>query len=119
MSARPAPPTDERTPAVAVAPQLPHPATSHHGEDVRVPERVILAPAVGVFQPAPEGVDLVGLDEGAGPLAVAEGQVVGVVESRGQAHPVRSAFSGFLVGLLAHPGERVRQGQPVAWLRVG
>ncbi|HVL93361.1 MAG TPA: hypothetical protein VM264_08445 [Acidimicrobiales bacterium] len=89
------------------------------GEELRVPERVILAPAVGVFQPAPGGVDLSDLEADPDGLEVTAGQVVGVIESRGQAHPVRTAFSGFLMGLMAHPGERVRQGQPVAWLRVG
>lgn len=94
------------------------------GEHLEVPERVILAPAVGVFQPvgpdvAPDvgegAVEVAGVNEGE---MVTEGQVVGVVEARGQAHPVRSAFTGFLVGMLAHPGERVREGQPVAWVRV-
>ena len=107
-----------------------------HGEQLEVPERVILAPAVGVFTPlsaeetAPvdgqvDGAKVDGADEdGAedrcpeGAQVVTEGQVVGVVEARGQAHPVRSAFTGFLVGMLAHPGERVREGQPVAWLRI-
>jgi hypothetical protein len=31
---------------------------------------------------------------------------------------VRSPFRGTLMGMLAHPGERLRAGQPVAWLRV-
>ena len=83
-----------------------------HGEELGVPERVILAPALGVFRPSPPEVEAV---EG---KIVTEGQVVGVVEARGQALPVRSAFTGFLMGMLAHPGERVREGQPVAWLRV-
>lgn len=87
--------------------------TGTHGEQLRVPERVILAPAVGVFQPAPDG------EVPTGGLEVTAGQVVGVVESRGKRHLVHSAFSGFLMGLMAHPGERVREGQPVAWLRVG
>ena len=30
---------------------------------------------------------------------------------------MRSAFRGFLMGMLAVEGERVREGQPVAWLR--
>ncbi len=101
------------------------PAKTVRGEELEVPERVILAPAVGVFQPlAPEdamvteeeaGIEADGVSEGD---MVTEGQVVGVVEARGQAHPVRSAFTGFLMGMLAHPGERVREGQPVAWIRV-
>ena len=86
------------------------------GEQLEVSERVILAPAAGLFRPvAPDG-DVPAEADGA--RRVDEGEVVGVVEARGQAHPVRSAFSGLLVGLMAHPGERVRQGQPVAWLRV-
>ena len=36
----------------------------------------------------------------------------------GEATPVTTPFTGVLAGLLAHDGERVREGQPVAWLRV-
>lgn len=89
--------------------------TDEHGEQLRVPERVILAPAVGVFRPAPGDGDQVPAEG----VAVAAGQLVGVVESRGATVEVRSKFSGSLMGLMAHPGERVRRGQPVAWLRVG
>ena len=28
------------------------------------------------------------------------------------------SFEGRLVGMLVHPGERLREGQPIAWLRV-
>ncbi|MHB8262965.1 MAG: ACP S-malonyltransferase [Acidimicrobiales bacterium] len=31
--------------------------------------------------------------------------------------PVRTPFEGRLIGFLAHPGERVVSGQPVAWMR--
>jgi multidrug efflux pump subunit AcrA (membrane-fusion protein) len=77
------------------------------GERLAMPERVIVAPASGRFRPEgpPEG-DV--LDEE---------QVIGFVETAGHSTPVRSPFRGFLVGLLAHAGERVREGQPVAWLR--
>lgn len=95
-----------------------------HGEELRVPERVILAPALGVFEPAAaddatsEGeIDADGAPVAEGQL-VTKGQVVGVVKASGRSLPVRSAFTGFLMGMLAHPGERVREGQPVAWLRV-
>jgi biotin carboxyl carrier protein len=81
------------------------------GEELRVPERVIVAPAVGVFQPLPpETVTTEG-------ELVDEGQPVGTVSVGGEELPVRSAFRGFLMGMLAVPGERVREGQPVAWLR--
>ena len=82
-----------------------------HGEHLGVPERVILAPALGVFRP----VDDVTPPEG---RVVREGDVGGVVEVSGRQLPVRSAFTGRLLGLMAHPGERVRENQPVAWLRV-
>ena len=78
------------------------------GEGLLVPERMIVAPSVGVFRP-------VELDEGA---AVRAGQTVGMVDGPGTSVPVASPFAGRLVGILAHPGERLREGQPIAWLRV-
>jgi multidrug efflux pump subunit AcrA (membrane-fusion protein) len=84
------------------------------GEVLAVPERVIVAPAVGVFRPLqdtdPDSSE-------AGELILA-GQAIGVVEGPGSSTPVRSPFGGFLVGMLARRGERVREGQPVAWLRL-
>ncbi len=81
-----------------------------HGETLAVPERVIVAPAPGTFRP---------VEPGALPpeVPVAEEQVIGFVEGKGHSTPVRSPFGGLLMGLLAHAGERVREGQPVAWLR--
>ncbi len=84
------------------------------GEVLAVPERVIVAPAVGVFRPL--GDTGLNITE-AGELILA-GQAIGVVEGPGSSTPVRSPFGGFLVGMLAHRGERVREGQPVAWLRL-
>ncbi|MDQ1403842.1 MAG: hypothetical protein QOG03_2158 [Actinomycetota bacterium] len=81
------------------------------GEHLLVPERVILAPATGLFRPHPPATVTA---EGE---VVYEGQAVGVVEASGTPHDVTSPFAGFLMGILAHPGERVREGQPVAWLR--
>ena len=80
------------------------------GERLGVPERVIVAPASGRFRPLAE--DSV-LHEG----ELDEEQVIGFVDGVGHSTPVRSPFRGFLMGLLAHAGERVREGQPVAWLR--
>ncbi len=76
-----------------------------HGEALAVPERVIVAPAQGTFRPVEP------------PDHVTEEQVIGFVEGKGHSTPVRSPFGGRLMGLLAHTGERVREGQPVAWLR--
>ena len=81
------------------------------GERLGVPERVILAPAPGLFRPLAEN----GAPPEGGRLD--EEQVIGFVDGVGHSTPVRSPFGGFLMGLLAHAGERVREGQPVAWLR--
>jgi [acyl-carrier-protein] S-malonyltransferase len=78
------------------------------GEHIAVPERMIVAPAVGVFRPR-------GVEAGA---TIAVGDIVGVVEGPGTREPVRSAFAGTVMGVLVHPGERLRAGQPVAWMRV-
>jgi len=78
------------------------------GERVAMVERMIVAPVVGVFRP-------LGVEEGA---VVDVGEIVGVVEGPGTREPVRSAFAGVVMGVLAHSGERMREGQPVAWIRV-
>jgi hypothetical protein len=80
-----------------------------HGEGLGVPERMIIAPSVGVFRP------LADMDEG---CLLDAGQAVGHVDGPGTSTPVCSPFRGLLVGILARPGERLREGQPVAWLRV-
>ena len=81
------------------------------GEGLLVPERVIVAPSVGVFR------SLFGRDVACG-RSVDVGQEVGVIEGPGVSTPVLSPFRGVLAGLLAHDGERLREGEPVAWLRV-
>jgi biotin carboxyl carrier protein len=82
-----------------------------HGETLAVPERVIVAPAPGTFRPVePVAVAL--------EAPVVAEQVIGFVEGKGHSTPVTSPFGGLLMGLLAHAGERVREGQPVAWLRL-
>lgn len=85
-----------------------------HGELLAVPERVIIAPAPGRFRPVS--------DQDPAPADKAEPvdreQVIGYVDGIGHSTPVRSPFPGRLMGLLAHAGERVREGQPVAWLRL-
>lgn len=81
-----------------------------HGERLGVPERVIIAPTSGRFQPVPDGA--------ADGVDISEEQVIGYVEGHGQSVPVCSPFRGLLMGLMAHAGERVREGQPVAWMRL-
>lgn len=82
-----------------------------HGERPVVPERVILAPAPGRFRPV--------AGSGNGADEVVEEQVIGFVDGVGHSTPVKSPFGGQLMEMMAHTGERVREGQPVAWLRVG
>ncbi|HEX7168254.1 MAG TPA: biotin/lipoyl-containing protein [Acidimicrobiales bacterium] len=82
------------------------------GEDLAVLERVVVAPSLGVFRPNPPATVTA---EGE---LVKAGQAIGVVERSGIVTPVRSPFTGFLMGMLAAAGERVREGEPIAWLRV-
>jgi len=86
----------------------PHRRSPLAGETLTVPERMIVAPGVGIFRPhaVAEGLELRAGDE------------IGVVEGPGTSCPVLSPFGGTLMGMLAHPGERLRSGQPIAWLRV-
>jgi biotin carboxyl carrier protein len=86
-----------------------------HGELLVVPERVVLAPTAGRFRPAGPAGDGDAAPDG---RLLAEEEVIGFIDGTGHSTPVRSAFSGFFMGLLAHAGERVREGQPVAWLRL-
>jgi [acyl-carrier-protein] S-malonyltransferase len=77
------------------------------GEHLFVRERLVVAPAAGVFTPAPTA-------PGTGdPLHV--GGLLGTVNGT----DVRSPFAGSLQGMLAVEGERLVQGQPIAWLLAG
>jgi [acyl-carrier-protein] S-malonyltransferase len=82
--------------------------TAHQGEHLYVSERVVVSPMTGVYARPPDGPVVAGQ-----PVAV--GQLLGTVGS----NEVRSPFAGVLQGLLAVEGERVTDGQPVAWLRSG
>lgn len=91
---------------------VPHAEHIERGEELAVLERVVVAPVLGVFTPhEPATVTAEG-------ELVEAGQTIGVVENSGTATEVRSPFTGFLMGLLAAAGERVREGEPVAWLRI-
>lgn len=101
LDSRPLGPTGEPEDYLAVS-----------AEEVFVPERLIAAPAAGVFRAAaPDVVTAEG-------EIVHAGQVVGSIEVTGGSVTVTSAHTGFLMGLLALPGERVRADQPLAWVRV-
>jgi biotin carboxyl carrier protein len=83
-----------------------HPA----GEHLDVLERLVVAPAGGIFRPLP--ACMVAMDEG----QVHDGEVVGEVRSGTTRLPVRTPFTGHFMGMLAQVGWRVRAGEPVAWL---
>lgn len=106
-------------------------AAAHQGEHLYTSERVVVSPAAGVFEPAaglaaPGPGNLVGAGARGAPapgapqiddtpnVYVAVGDLLGHVG----ATEVRTPFEGRLVGFLAHPGERVTGGEPLAWLRV-
>ena len=80
---------------------------THHGELLDVPERMIVAPSVGVFRPTSWRRRRRGR-RGRGDRRA----------SRARACRCRSAARSAAgsCGMLAHPGERLREGQPVAWL---
>lgn len=84
------------------------PPTIPQGDDVRLPARLVVASEPGTFRrPAP--------DASAGET-VRPGTHLGTIETLGRTVAVTSAFHGVLQGMLAFDGERVRIGQPVAWL---
>jgi [acyl-carrier-protein] S-malonyltransferase len=89
--------------------------TAPTGELFEMTERLIVSPAVGLFEPAPELTGyLPGSAAPAGePLVIEVGGLLGLVGDT----EVRSAFAGTLEGVLVLSGERVTRGQPVAWLR--
>lgn len=74
-------------------------------EQTDVPERLIVSPRRGIFQPRLPGSDA--------DRVVQPGSVVGTVGDVA----VESPFVGYLMGFLALPGERVRCSQALAWLR--
>ncbi|MCE2524888.1 MAG: ACP S-malonyltransferase [Acidimicrobiia bacterium] len=74
------------------------------GESLYAYERLVVAPAAGVFTPARP--DCKG-------SRIATGAVLGEVNGE----PVRSPFNGVVMDYLAVDGERVTINQPIAWLR--
>ena len=80
------------------------------GDGVHLAERLVVAPAAGLFRPhAPCVITTEG-------EVIQAGTVIGVVEGPGRAEPVTSFFAGFLMAVLVETGQRVRPGQPSAWL---
>ncbi len=77
------------------------------GEYLGGPERLVVSPGPGRFEPAhlPDG-------------EVRHGQVVGTVIRSHEQVAVRSEVAGRFMGHLVDSGERVRDGQPLAWIRL-
>ncbi len=98
---------------------------AHQGEHLYTSERVIVSPTPGVFEP---DVNLAALESTALAEATAApgsgqgkepGSVLAVGDRVGTVGltDVRTPFEGILVRWLAVRGERVVEGQPVAWIR--
>jgi biotin carboxyl carrier protein len=80
-----------------------------HAEHVDVPERLIVAPAAGVFRPQASVAAAGG--------TVEAGQTLGAIARIEGEVDVVSPHTGRLMGFLVLPGERVRDSQPLAWAR--
>ena len=76
-----------------------------------VAEKLILSPARGVVRVLDPAVVTA---EGE---IVEVGQTIAVIVNSGDEIEARSRFTGFLMEMLVTSGERVRPGQPIAWLR--
>ena len=81
------------------------PLTEQATPSLAGPERVIVAPVAGVFEPA--------TTDG---TAIVSGQVVGHVRCGGKRVAITSPFAGEARGMFAWPDERVRRYQPVLWM---
>lgn len=80
-------------------------------EAIPMTERVVVSPATGRFHPCPPEVFTT---EGEW---VTEGQTLGEVRNGGDIIPVVSSFTGWMMGMLAIPGQPVRTGEQLFWIR--
>ena len=76
------------------------------GDYLGVVERLIISPSPGRFEPVTVHESI-----------VEAGQVVGQVVRSDERIEVKSSQRGTFMGHLADDGERVRDGQAVAWIR--
>lgn len=82
-----------------------------HGENVpTIRERVVVAPCKGRFAPLPPEVFTT---EGEW---VEPGVALAQIESDGKKIEVTSAFRGWVMGMLALPGQPVVQGDALFWI---
>lgn len=85
-------------------------ASSPDGDNTSIDVRLVVAPIAGRFRAA-EVQTVTAEGE-----IIASGGVIGYVDGPGHSQPVTSFCAGFVMRVLAESGERVRPGQPVAWL---
>jgi biotin carboxyl carrier protein len=76
-----------------------------------IPERVVVAPCSGRFYPLPPEVFT---SEGEW---VEPGQAIAEVANGRSTMAVRSPFRGWMMGMLALPGQPVREGEALFWIR--
>ncbi|WP_426571513.1 beta-ketoacyl-ACP synthase 3 [Aquihabitans sp. McL0605] len=81
------------------------------GDSVHVDLRLVVAPSAGTFRPAAEG------QNGKRGAVLQAGTVVGYIEGPSSDVDVATFCDGHVVRTLAHPGERVRPGQPLVWIQ--
>jgi len=77
------------------------------GEQIHVLERVVTSPTAGTFRPLGLAPGLVEVDD-----------LVGHVQTSDALVPVRSAFRGLVIEVVASAGQRMQPHERVAWLRV-
>lgn len=89
--------------------------TIHAAEPVAdvafIRERLVIAPRSGRFEPLPpENFTCEG-------EWVERGQVLGLVQDGVSQVPVTSAFRGWVMGMLAIPGQPIHKGEALFWIR--
>ena len=80
-------------------------------EVTAIREKVVVSPATGKFQPHPPEIFTT---EGEW---VQSGQVLGEIENGREAIHISSPFAGWMMGMLAIPGQPVKTGDPLFWIR--
>jgi len=101
-------------------PPVHHPA----GEHLYVSERLVVSPCAGIFTPessvSAPGMGLIpGTDVEAGgsrPTGTADSVAIGDLMGRVGVTEVRTPFAGSVVRWLVQRGDRVKEGEPIAWL---
>ena len=80
-------------------------------EVTSISERVVIAPSSGKFHPLPPEIfttegEWVRVGQSLAEIKLGDGRI-----------PVESAFEGWVMGMLAVPGQPVAQGDPLFWIR--